>query len=220
MKTDKFQNKYRISSARATWHDYNGGDYFITICTSERLHYFGEIINGEMLLNELGQKLHELIVNISNHNSYCVIPVFQIMPNHVHLIVCIDGLYRRDVACRVSTTTPSPTRTDIACRVSTTTNGNETNDIRMVKNEKMRNIAEQCRLLSIAMGGLKSALTKYANLNNIKFAWQTRFHDHIIRSRKEMNMIATYIDNNVMTWENDKFYSESSGRSRKHRVGC
>jgi hypothetical protein len=29
----KFQNKYRIPSARARWHDYSGGAYFITVCT-------------------------------------------------------------------------------------------------------------------------------------------------------------------------------------------
>jgi hypothetical protein len=52
---DKFQNKYRIPSARAVWHDYNGGDYFITIYTAGKEHYFGEIKNGEMMLNTLGQ---------------------------------------------------------------------------------------------------------------------------------------------------------------------
>jgi len=47
---DKFQNKYRIPSARANWHDYNGGIYFITICTKYRVHYFGEIeLNGDMV---------------------------------------------------------------------------------------------------------------------------------------------------------------------------
>ena len=40
---DKFQNRFRIPSARAIWHDYNGGIYFVTICTKNREHYFGEI---------------------------------------------------------------------------------------------------------------------------------------------------------------------------------
>ena len=40
---DKFQNRFRIPSARANWHDYNGGIYFVTICTKNREHYFGEI---------------------------------------------------------------------------------------------------------------------------------------------------------------------------------
>lgn len=76
------------------------------------------------------------------------------------------------------------------------------------KNEIMRDIAEQCGLLSTAMGSLKSALTKYANLNKIKFGWQTRFHDHIIRNQDEMNRIAAYIENNATTWESDKFYTK------------
>lgn len=41
--TEKFQNKYRVPSARAPWHGYNGGVYFVTICTQNREHYFGEI---------------------------------------------------------------------------------------------------------------------------------------------------------------------------------
>ena len=45
MSNDLFRNKYRIPSARADWHDYNIGYYFITICTDKRIHYFGEIIN-------------------------------------------------------------------------------------------------------------------------------------------------------------------------------
>ena len=60
-----------------------------------------------MILNVLGQKLYELITEIPNHNPYAEIPIYQIMPNHVHLIVCIDGNVRgndvRDAACHVST---------------------------------------------------------------------------------------------------------------------
>ena len=35
MPVEKFHNKYRIGTKRASWHDYNGGEYFITICTNE-----------------------------------------------------------------------------------------------------------------------------------------------------------------------------------------
>ncbi len=41
---------------------------------------------------------------------------------------------------------------------------------------------------------------------NIEFAWQERFYDHIIRNQEKMNKIAIYIENNPITWENDKFY--------------
>ncbi len=44
---DKFKNKYRIPSARLPHWDYRwAGAYFITICTQNRIHYFGEIVNG------------------------------------------------------------------------------------------------------------------------------------------------------------------------------
>jgi REP element-mobilizing transposase RayT len=248
MKTEKFQNKYRIPSARAVWHDYNGGDYFVTICTAGRECYFGEIRNGEMRLNVLGQKLDELIVEINIHNPYCVIPLHQIMPNHVHLIVCIDGSCR-DAACHVSTGKPTETSeyTDAACHVSTVGNNEIISDAAchvstgkptetseytdaachvstgkptetseytdaachvstVGNNEKMRDISQECGLLSTAIGGLKSALTKFANANSIAFKWQTRFHDRIIRDQDEMNRIATYIEQNPIMWMTDKFY--------------
>ena len=95
---DKFQNKYRIPSARAVWHDYNGGDYFITICTSGREHYFGEIVNGEMILNVLGMKLKELIEEIPSHHPYAQIPVYLVMPNHVHGIIVITESCRGEAS--------------------------------------------------------------------------------------------------------------------------
>ncbi len=48
--------KYRIPSARATWWDYSqNGLYFVTICTQHRLHFFGEIVAGEMKLSDIGK---------------------------------------------------------------------------------------------------------------------------------------------------------------------
>ncbi len=201
MNPEKFQNKYRVPSARATWHDYNGGDYFITICTAGRAHYFGEIDKDGMHKNVLGQKLDELILDIKMHNPYAEIPVYQIMPNHVHLIVCIDGddgVGRcRDAACHVSTLVDE-----------SSVMGLSTETVHPVVNKKMRDIARQCGRLSTAMGGLKSALTKYANQNKIEFGWQIKFHDHIIGDKVEMERIADYIENNVSTWKNDKFYTK------------
>jgi putative transposase len=52
---DKFNNKYRIPSARLQSWDYGAnGSYFITICTKDMQHFLGEIVAGEMQLNELG----------------------------------------------------------------------------------------------------------------------------------------------------------------------
>ena len=205
MSNEKFQDKYRIKSARATWHDYSGGAYFITVCTKNYEHFFGEIIDTQMQyvelhatslqkqtiqqpviiqLSPIGLFLAEKIKNITNHCPYAEIPLFVVMPNHWHAIVLIDGNCR-DVACNVST------RTD--------------------KNEKMVEIAKRQSLLCFAVRSIKSAVTKFAHENGIDFAWQTRFHDHIIRDQNEMNRIADYIENNVANWNTD-CYNENNRR--------
>lgn len=49
--TEKYQNKYRIASTRLQNWDYSwAAAYFITICTQQRDHYFGDVQNGEMRL--------------------------------------------------------------------------------------------------------------------------------------------------------------------------
>ena len=105
MSSDLFRKKYRIPSARATWHDYNGGAYFVTICTRDMVHYFGAIVGGEMNMTEIGKYVQQCMKNIPQHNTYANVPAFVVMPNHVHLIVIIDDENAdsicRDVPCEV-----------------------------------------------------------------------------------------------------------------------
>lgn len=191
MSSDLYHNKYRIPSARATWHDYNGGAYFVTICTRDMEHYFGEIVSGEMNITEIGEYVQQCIKNIPQHNTYAKVPAFVVMPNHVHLIVIIDD-ENADSICR-----------DVPWRVST-----------YGKNETMQTIANQQGRLSTMIGGFKQSVTRYANANSISFAWQTRFHDRIIRDHDEMNRIAEYIENNVARWESDEFHNSSQNDSK------
>jgi len=177
MSVEKFQNKYRIGTKRASWHDYNGGEYFITICTKERKHYFGEIVDGKMQLSAVGKYTDECVQKISEHNPYAQIPEYVIMPDHIHLIIIISGDDCRNAPWRVST------------------NG--------IKNKTMQKMANNKGRLSIAMGGFKQSVTRFARQNDIPFQWQSRFYDHIIRDQNEMNQIAEYIENNVAKWESD-----------------
>lgn len=57
--------------------------------------------------------------------------------------------------------------------------------------------------LSVVIRGFKIAITRYANLNNIPFAWHSRFHEHIIRHEEEFNRITDYIKHNPQRWEDD-----------------
>ena len=51
----KFKNKYRTESIRLKNWDYSqNGIYFITICTKDRIDYFGKIENGKMIFRLCG----------------------------------------------------------------------------------------------------------------------------------------------------------------------
>jgi putative transposase len=50
---------HHLRSIRLQGYDYTAaGAYFITICSHEREHIFGEVIDGEMKLNALGEIAH------------------------------------------------------------------------------------------------------------------------------------------------------------------
>ncbi|MDR1812398.1 MAG: hypothetical protein LBQ87_06200, partial [Candidatus Fibromonas sp.] len=44
----------RHSIRLCNWNYSNTGAYFITICCQDRINYFGEIVNKEMVFNEYG----------------------------------------------------------------------------------------------------------------------------------------------------------------------
>jgi len=88
MKNNLYQNKYRISSARLQNWDYrSAAPYFVTICSKNREHIFGEIENGKMILNDLGKQAGQYLININIYTDYANVVNFVIMPNHVHAII-------------------------------------------------------------------------------------------------------------------------------------
>ena len=232
--SDKFQQKYRIPSARATFHNYDGGAYFVTICTEEMKHFFGEISNMEMKYTEIGwYAVTQIEKTAKIREDEAEIPVFVVMPNHIHLIVFIDEP-RRDAsnaspitASNASQITASNASQTAASRAShspnapcashenTKTDASDDGDVfdnRDAFDASLRRRGDdgnkfgpQKRNLASVVRGIKSAVKSYANQNNIPFAWQSRYHDRIIRDRHEMNRIAEYIENNVINWAMDKY---------------
>ena len=86
-------------SLRAKFHNYSNGDYFVTICTSNKEHYFGVINKGEMCLSMIGKYCKIQLDNITNHYPYASVPLYVIMPNHIHAIISIDSELRTHEPC-------------------------------------------------------------------------------------------------------------------------
>ncbi len=172
-------------SPRAEFHDYSGGSYFVTVCTQNKTHYFWEIHNEKMHLSPIGEYCTQQLENVSAHYPYAEIPLYVVMPNHIHAIIRIDD--------------NEPVSAD----------SHRTHGPCVDGSDKLRThgpcVPTQRTALSVVIGGLKRAVTMFAQRNNIEFRWQGRYHDHIIRGTRDGNLISEYIENNVARWASDCF---------------
>ena len=182
-------------SPRAIWHDYNGGRYFVTFCTKNHDLYFGDVVDGKMELSEIGKWAATQIEQTAIIRQNDVeIPLFVVMPNHVHLIVIFNCV--------------GPCRDASNASVSNASVSNASDNCSTDARGASLQFGPQSGNLPLVIRGIKSAVTKYAIEHDIPFAWQPRYYDHIIRNQSEMNRIADYIQNNPMKWELDRFYKK------------
>ena len=196
---EKFRGKYRIPSNRYKNWDYrNNGYYFITICTQNREHFFGKIVDDQMVLNELGEIVHTQWYASEKIRQNIFLDQFVIMPNHIHGIVIIDNndnIGRRDVWQNVST--KHHPVTDVLPNVSTQTTANP-------KNKFMAEISPSSNSLSMMIRQFKSAVTRHARQIMPQFGWQRNYYDHIIRNEKSLEKIQEYIFHNPAMWHRDR----------------
>jgi putative transposase len=194
---NKFKGKYRNESARLQNWDYgSNASYFITICTQNREHYFGQIENKKMQVTPAGAIAYVLWHEIKNREKNIELGEFVVMPNHVHGILIIDGNDIADIGRDVV-----DIGRVVACNVPTNIMMDTMN---VSKNKKMAAISPKPNTISTIIRSYKSAVTKKCNRLGLVFAWQPRFHDHIIRDSHSFKRISEYIKNNPANWNEDK----------------
>ena len=172
-----YKNKYRIDSARLSFWNYSqSGYYYITICTKDRIFYFGEIIDDKMRLNEIGYIAKRFWRTIPRYYKYMKLDSFIVMPNHIHGILKIVK--------------------------SVETHNCASLQRQSCKNK----FGPQSKNISAAVRAFKSSVKKYANDSQIDFVWQSGFYDHVIRNKKELYNIRKYIKENPVKWQFDRNY--------------
>jgi len=209
----------RRRTSRAQWWNY-GWDaaYFITICTYNRQHHFGEIMDGIMHLSPQGKFANDFWYEIPDHAQHVILDEFVVMPNHIHGIIILQGnednVRENDAETRRKFLHAQREYSDDSNKnespETTPDSPDSPNpppaDIRTIGQQRFQNIGKNT--ISTIVGGYKSAVTKHARRAGHEMAWQTRFHDHIIGDEKEFHYIAEYIRNNVANWKDDRFYGE------------
>jgi len=180
----KFGDRYRVESARLPGWDYRtAGWYFVTVCTKDHIPFFGHVVDGEMILSPTGEIVAEEWRRTPEVRPNVVLDEWIVMPNHLHGILVIVETPRRGV---------STTRRG----VSTTRQGDSATRQRLMAGS-----------LGAIVGQIKSVCTKRIwAAGYTDFAWQSRFHDHIIRDEESLKRIRQYIVNNPRTWTEDRYY--------------
>jgi len=170
-------------SIRLKGYDYSQpGAYFVTICTHNRACLFGDIINGQMILNNYGEIVDNEWIKTAEIRKNIILDEFIVMPNHVHGIIIIDN----DAYCRVTvhhdpTINRAPTQYECFGKPTSNT-------------------------IPTIIRSLKSTITKQINIirntPNVP-VWQRNYYEHVIRNENELNRIRQYIIDNPVKWEND-----------------
>lgn len=211
----RFRGKYRIASTRLKGWDY-GWDaaYFITICTQDRVCFFGEVQNGEMKWNTSGQIANTIWIKIPQQFPYAELGNFVVMPNHIHGILIINksSVQTRLIASQPKRLIASQPKRLIASQPK-----------RLIASQPKRLIASPPSSLKLS-GGItgnknpmlqdnisriirwyKGRCTFEIRKTNPVFGWQPRFYDNIVRSDQSFHRISNYIMNNPKQWSRDKF---------------
>ncbi len=82
---------YRRRPLRLRGFDYTAGLYFVTSCVRDRACVLGAVVDETVHLTRLGIAARECLLAIPDHHRSVVIDSFVVMPNHVHLILTMDG---------------------------------------------------------------------------------------------------------------------------------
>lgn len=164
--------------------DYShGGFYVVTICTQNRINYFGEIVNGQMRLNHYGYIVNQVWQWVSRQYPYIILDTYIIMPNHFHGIVFIDPEHMPMHAngMRAVREPPLPGQ-------------------RLLPMEQ-----KPVKSLSRIVGAFKTRSSKLIYLAGLhEFQWQRSFFDNIIRNETQLENFRWYIRENPMRWWRDR----------------
>lgn len=196
----------RRKNIRLQGFDYaSEGAYFVTIVTKNREPLFGQIVDGEMVLNALGEIVREEWIKSAEIRNEIQIDEFVVMPNHFHAIVYI---FNNDSGTGDRESVRSPGRNLIPVGAYGHSSG--TGD-RPVAPTNIISVAPTVngprpRSLGALVRGFKSAVT--TRINQIRNTpgnpvWQRNYYDHIIGTDREYERIAEYVANNPSNWMTD-----------------
>jgi len=184
MPFDRFRH-HRKSNRLPGWDYTRPGRYFITIWVKGGLCYFGKIENNKVILSKYGKIVEQKWLEIEKNRKNIKLDEFVVMPNHLHGIIIITHRIKSASTSQIDNS--YKTRSGKLFRLKANSIGSITGQFKSNCTKKIEK------------------LLQYESMDIPYFSWHNNYHDHIIRSEKELKNIRRYIRNNPKNWDDDKF---------------
>ncbi len=227
-------NIHHRRSIRLKGYDYSqAGLYFITICCQNRKHLFGEIINGQMELNNAGKMIEKIWYEIPNDFPNINLHEYITMPNHIHGIIEIVGADSISAPIPVNPISDQSTVDSISVHptvdsisinpivdsISAPITDQITDQITGQKGQKRMAEMDSAPTGTGTGVGLSQVIQSFKRHTTIEYIkmvkqnilpsfdkriWQRNYWEHIIRNENAFVRISEYIMNNSMNWKKDK----------------
>ena len=170
-------------SIRLRGYDYSRkGAYFLTIVARHRECLFGEIVDGQMQLNDAGRIVYQCWNNIPSHFPNVNLDIFVVMPNHIHGIVVLDH----------------------APGSGSANNHSPALDRQYGQNQRPRGTS---KTIGSIVRGFKIGVTKWMrNYTPGIHVWQRNYWEHVVRDEPDLSQLREYIENNPRKWELDQLH--------------
>ena len=202
---------YKRRTIRLKEYDYTqAGMYFVTVCVQDKKCLFGDVENGEMLLNEAGRMIDKWWQKLPDKYDEITIDEYCIMPNHIHGIINNVGA----IPCN---------RPNKECNIPNKENNRPNKKYNYTNYKKGENMVSPVRKNIIpndyaGLGKYVSWVKRMSTneyIRNVKNnnwllfdkrLWQRNYYEHIIQNEKDLYRIREYIMHNPAQWDKDEYY--------------
>ncbi|HRF78981.1 MAG TPA: hypothetical protein PL070_02735 [Flavobacteriales bacterium] len=202
-------DRFHRRSIRLRGYDYTRtGAYYVTVCTHERLHSFGQVVDGIMRYSPMGNIVQRCWDAIPEHMPMVVCDAFVVMPNHVHGIIVITDTVTElpgPPAIRrggefAAPTDPGPADIPVVPPPPDDPGIPRRPPIAIMPKNSLGHI----------MQTFKAAVSRQAIRDGLvprgTSIWQRGYYEHIIRDGDAHDRIARYIADNPANWKDDRFH--------------
>lgn len=208
---DRYRNKYRGDSIRIrNWNYGSPGYYYVTICTRDRMHYFGDVVISDETPEDIQSPAPwaDVCGGFAATHNYASLPPAAPPPHGTgirstrsHVTVELTEIGKIAYQNWIDIPAHFPfVILDEFVVMPDHIHGILCFQKPGYRERNVNSFGPQSENLGSVIRNFKGATKAYATSHEIQFAWQARYHDDVITSGEELDRIRTYIRNNPAKW--------------------